>query len=54
MLRLVFGAFIISLSPVFVKLAHVPADVSAFYRMFFGGLGLWFFKKTRNGFCHVL
>ena len=22
--------------------------------LLFGGLGLWFFKKTRNGFCHVL
>lgn len=39
--RLVFGAFIISFSPIFVKLAHVPADSSAFYRMLFGGLGLW-------------
>lgn len=48
MLRLVFGAFIISLSPVFVKLAHVPADVSAFYRMFFGGLGLWLALRLRG------
>ncbi len=48
MLRLVFGAFIISLSPVFVKLAHVPADVSAFYRMFFGGLGLWLGLRLRG------
>ena len=48
MLRLVFGAFIISLSPVFVKLAHVPPDVSAFYRMFFGGLGLWLAVRLRG------
>lgn len=39
-LQLALGALCISFSPVFVKLAHVPADVSAFYRMFFGGLGL--------------
>jgi drug/metabolite transporter (DMT)-like permease len=48
MLRLGLGAFLISLSPVFVKLAHGPPDVSAFYRMFFGGLGLWLGVRLRG------
>jgi drug/metabolite transporter (DMT)-like permease len=38
--KLLFGAVIISFSAVFVKLAGVPPAVSAFYRMFFGGLTL--------------
>ena len=38
--QLPFGAVIISFSAVFVKLAGVPPAVSAFYRMFFGGLTL--------------
>ena len=38
--QLLFGAVIISFSAVFVKLAGVPSAVSAFYRMFFGGLTL--------------
>jgi drug/metabolite transporter (DMT)-like permease len=38
--QLLFGAVIISFSAVFVKLAGVPPAVSAFYRMFFGGLTL--------------
>ena len=43
MLHLLLGAFIISFSPVFVKLAGpygVSGDAAAFYRMFIGGLGL--------------
>jgi len=43
MLHLLLGAFIISFSPVFVKLAGpygVGGDAAAFYRMLFGGLGL--------------
>jgi drug/metabolite transporter (DMT)-like permease len=35
------GAFAISFSPVFVKLAQVPASTSAFYRVFFGSLILF-------------
>lgn len=38
--QLLFGAVVISFSAVFVKLAGVPPAVSAFYRMFFGGLTL--------------
>lgn len=49
MIQLLLGAFLISFSPVFVKLAHVPADVSAFYRMFFGGLGLSLGLLLRGG-----
>lgn len=39
-LRLAFGAFLISFSAVFVKLAHVGPTASAFYRQFFGGVAL--------------
>lgn len=39
-LRLAFGAFLISFSAVFVKLAHVGPTASAFYRQFFGGIVL--------------
>ncbi|MGE4554313.1 MAG: DMT family transporter [Desulfovibrionaceae bacterium] len=39
MVQLLLGAFCISFSPVFVRLAGVPADASAFWRMVFGGLG---------------
>lgn len=37
---LMFGAVIISFSPVFVRLAHVAPTVSAFYRMAIGGVVL--------------
>ncbi len=40
MLPLLLGSFIISFSAVFVKLVQVPPTVSAFYRVFFGGLVL--------------
>lgn len=40
MIELLIGAACISFSAVFVKMAHVPPTVSAFYRMLFGGLGL--------------
>lgn len=47
--QLLFGAVIISFSAVFVKLAGVPPAVSAFYRMFFGGLTLLvMLAATRN------
>jgi len=35
---LVIGAIMISFSGVWVKVSHVPSVVSAFYRVFFGGL----------------
>jgi drug/metabolite transporter (DMT)-like permease len=40
MFKLMAGAIMISFSPVFVKLTTVEPTVSAFYRMFFGGLAL--------------
>lgn len=40
MLRTTLGAMMISFSAVWVKLAHVPPTVSAFYRVFFGGVFL--------------
>ena len=39
---------IISLSAVFVKLAGVPAEVSALYRVFWGGLGLAVYTLARG------
>jgi len=38
MLSLIFGAVMISFSGVWVKVAHVTPNVSAFYRVFFGGI----------------
>jgi drug/metabolite transporter (DMT)-like permease len=38
--RLMFGALMISFSGVWVKVSHVSPTVSAFYRVFFGGLFL--------------
>ena len=35
---LLIGALMISFSGVWVKVSHVPPTVSAFYRVFFGGL----------------
>jgi drug/metabolite transporter (DMT)-like permease len=40
MLSLIAGAVMISLSGVWVKVAHVAPNVSAFYRVFFGGIVL--------------
>ena len=40
MLRMAAGAALISTTSIFVHWAHVPPTVSAFYRMFFGGLML--------------
>lgn len=37
---LIIGAFLISFSSVFVKISHVSPLISAFYRVFFGGLCL--------------
>ncbi len=39
-LRMACGAALISTTSIFVRWAHVPPTVSAFYRMFFGGLML--------------
>ncbi len=39
-LRLYFGAVLISFSPIFVSLVHVNPTVSAFYRVFIGGIAL--------------
>jgi len=40
MIRTTLGAMMISFSAVWVKLAHVTPTVSAFYRVFFGGIFL--------------
>lgn len=40
MLQVLFGAFLISFSSVFVKLVHVGPTSSMFYRFFFGGAAL--------------
>jgi drug/metabolite transporter (DMT)-like permease len=39
-LRMAGGAALISTTSIFVRWAHVPPTVSAFYRMFFGGIML--------------
>jgi drug/metabolite transporter (DMT)-like permease len=41
LLSLVMGAVLISFSGVWVKVAHVTPNVSAFYRVFFGGIILF-------------
>jgi drug/metabolite transporter (DMT)-like permease len=53
--RVLCGAFLISFSGIFVKLADVPPTASAFYRVFFGSIFLfcatiWFkdFKKLTS------
>lgn len=40
LLSLIIGAVLISFSGVWVKVAHVTPNVSAFYRVFFGGIVL--------------
>lgn len=53
MWQLVLGAILISFSPVFVKLVSVPPNVSAFYRMLFGGsilLGIMLWRRERLDF----
>jgi drug/metabolite transporter (DMT)-like permease len=40
MLGLIFGALLISFSGVWIKVAHVTPNVSAFYRVFIGGIVL--------------
>ena len=39
-LRLYFGAVLISFSPIFVSLVDINPTVSAFYRVFIGGIAL--------------
>lgn len=48
LLRLVLGATMISFSGVWVKVSHVTPTVSAFYRVFFGGLFLLSAAMLRN------
>ena len=48
MLSLVAGAVMISLSGVWVKVAHVAPNVSAFYRVFFGGMILFGAALSRH------
>ncbi len=49
MIRLLIGAVLISFSPVFVKVAGVPALASGFWRMAFGGLILLAWVCVRDG-----
>jgi drug/metabolite transporter (DMT)-like permease len=48
MWRTTLGATMISFSAVWVKLAHVPPTVSAFYRVFIGGIFLLAFLVIRR------
>lgn len=48
-LQVLAGAFMISFSAVFVKLAHVSPTTSAFYRVFFGGIFLILFVLVSRG-----
>ena len=48
LLRTTLGAMMISFSAVWVKLAHVPPTVSAFYRVFFGGIFLLIILLVRR------
>ncbi len=50
LLRMLLGATLISFSPVFVAVARVPAELSAFYRMFFGALVMvvWLLLRRRR------
>jgi drug/metabolite transporter (DMT)-like permease len=51
MWRTTIGATMISFSAVWVKLAHVPPTVSAFYRVFFGGIFLLALLVLRRKKC---
>lgn len=48
-LYVAIGAFMISFSSVFVKLAHVQPTVIGFYRMLFGGIVLFAITKSMRG-----
>ena len=48
LLSLIMGAVLISFSGVWVKVAHVPPDVSAFYRVLFGGVVLFLASVYRR------
>lgn len=53
MIKLLMGAAMISFAAVFVRLAGVDPDVSALYRMFFGGLALAVFLWREGHFGRV-
>ncbi|MES9846262.1 MAG: hypothetical protein ABW131_16600, partial [Candidatus Sedimenticola sp. 6PFRAG5] len=48
LLQMAAGATLISFSPVFVAVADVSAEASAFYRMFFGALVMLAWLLIRN------
>jgi len=48
LLSLVFGAILISFSPVFVKLAHVGPTVAGVYRVLFGGISLLIYALIKK------
>jgi drug/metabolite transporter (DMT)-like permease len=56
MLRMAGGAALISTTSIFVRWAHVPPTVSAFYRMFFGGImlvALLAIRRQLRGFAWI-
>ncbi len=56
MLRMACGAALISTTSIFVRWAHVPPTVSAFYRMFFGGImlvALLALRRQLRGFAWI-
>ena len=52
-LTLIIGAVLISFSGVWVKVAHVAPNVSAFYRVFIGGFALLAAALYRREFCWI-
>ena len=56
MLRMAGGAALISTTSIFVRWAHVPPTVSAFYRMLFGGImlvALLAIRRQLRGFAWI-
>ncbi len=52
-LRLALGAAMISFSPIFVRLVSVEAEVSAFYRVFFGAIILLIYLLFKRDFQRI-
>ena len=52
-LRLALGAAMISFSPIFVRLVSVEAEVSAFYRVFFGAIILLSYLSFKKSYQRV-
>ncbi len=50
-LQVMLGGFLISFTPVFVKISHTGPTADAFYRMTFGGIGLLIIALVRRERC---